>query len=70
MAFDASEMVDNGFVALFDEYFDVKAVDLFVFLLACVDGAVYCDSVFLVECIDGAVKHDLLTLVECVDGSV
>ena len=43
MAFNASEMVDNGFAALFDEYFDVNAVDLFVFLLTwveCVDGAV------------------------------
>ena len=73
MAFDTSEMVDNGFAALFDEYFDVAAIDLFVFLLTrveCVDGAAYCDSVILVECVDGAVKHDSLTLVVCVDGSV
>ena len=58
MAFDASEMVDSGLAALFDEYFDVQAVDLFVFLLTrveCVDGAAYCDFVILVECVDGAV---------------
>ena len=58
MVFDAFVMTDSGFVALLDEYFDEKAVDLFVFLLTlveCVDGAAYCDSVILVECIDGAV---------------
>ena len=51
-------MADSCFVALLDEYFDEKAVDLFVFLLTlveCVDGAAYCDLVILVECIDGAV---------------
>ena len=57
-AFDALEMVDNGFVNLFDECFAERAVDLFVFLLnrvECVDGAAYCDFVILVECVDGAV---------------
>ena len=58
MVFDASVMTDSGFVALLAEHFDVKVVDLFVYLLTlveCVDGAAYCDSVILVECIDGAV---------------
>ena len=58
MAFDVSVMTDSSFVALLDESFDEKAVDLFVCLLTlveCVDGAAYCDSVILVECIDGAV---------------
>ena len=43
-AFDVSEMVDNGFVNLFDECFVETAVDLFVFLLnrvECVDVAAY-----------------------------
>ena len=50
--------IEVGFAALFDEYFDEKTVDLFVFLLIrveCVDGAAYCDWVILVECVDDAV---------------